>query len=500
MIPQSRYVDITSGVGGGAGVRQRDLILRAFTNNQLVPPASQIEFTSADDVLAYFGATSDEYLRAAFYFGFISKNITKPNKISFARWVDAAVAPKVFGGKTVKTLATFTAHANGSLLLTMGVDTHQINGIDLSACVSLAAVAAAVQVAIRAAGGAQFVGATVAYDATTNRFNLVGTVAAGAAMSVGVSAVGTDLGPLLEWTESTGAIINAGSAIETIAGVLAASAEANNNFASFIFTPALTANQIASAATWNDTQNEMYMYLPRIDAAGAAALSAALIALSGVGVTLAPLADEYPEMFPGMILAATDYAKRNSVQNYMFQQTDLTPSVLTNADANTYDGLRVNYYGRTQSAGQLIDFYQRGELMGGAQDATDMNVYANEIWLKDAVGAAILSLLLALAKVSANLSGRAQLIATISTVVQDAINNGVISVGKTLTTLQKLYITQLTGDERAWLRVQNGGYWLDCVMASYVTTDSRTEWKAVYTLIYSKDDTIRKVEGTHVLI
>ena len=27
-----------------------------------------------------------------------------------------------------------------------------------------------------------------------------------------------------------------------------------------------------------------------------------------------------------------------------------------------------------------------------------------------------------------------------------------------------------------------------------------TEWKAVYTLIYSKDDAIRKVEGSHVLI
>jgi hypothetical protein len=37
-------------------------------------------------------------------------------------------------------------------------------------------------------------------------------------------------------------------------------------------------------------------------------------------------------------------------------------------------------------------------------------------------------------------------------------------------------------------------------MQSYVTVDGRTEWKAVYTLIYSKDDTVRKVEGSHVLI
>jgi hypothetical protein len=40
--------------------------------------------------------------------------------------------------------------------------------------------------------------------------------------------------------------------------------------------------------------------------------------------------------------------------------------------------------------------------MGLATDPVDMNVYANEIWLKDAAGAAILSLLLSLGKVSAN--------------------------------------------------------------------------------------------------
>ena len=61
-------------------------------------------------------------------------------------------------------------------------------------------------------------------------------------------------------------------------------------------------------------------------------------------------------------------------------------------------------------------------------------------------------------------------------------------------------IGQLTGDENAWQQVARIGYWLDCVLQSYVTTDSRTEWKAVYTLIYSKDDAIRKVEGSHVLI
>lgn len=500
MIPFRRYVDITSGVGGGAGVRLRDLITRLFTTNELVPPGSQVEFADADAVGAYFGTASEEYKRAAFYFGFISKNITKPNKLSLARWANAAVAPKVWGNKVAKSLATFAAVANGSLSVTMGANTNAVTGIDLTGAASLAAVAALIQTALRAAPGAQFAAAVVAYDATSNRFNLTGGTVGAGAMDVGVSGVGTDLGPLLGWTAASGAILSPGSGVETVAACLGASAELSNNFGSFSFLPALTAEQVAEAATWNDTQNNAFMFLQRVAAADAATLAAAVEGISGVGLTLAPLAAEYPEMLPGMVLAATDYTRRNATQNYMYQQATLTPAVLTAADADTYDALRVNYYGRTQAAGQLIDFYQRGVLMGLATDAVDMNVYANEIWLKDAAGAALLSLLLSLGKVSANAVGRSQLIATLSTVVQAALSNGVVSVGKPLGITQKLYVGQITGDELAWQQVQNLGYWLDCVMQAYVTGDGRTEWKAVYTLVYSKDDTIRKVEGSHVLI
>lgn len=503
MIPMSRYVDITSGVGGGAGVRLRDLITRCFSNNELIPPASQVEFADADAVLAYFGSTSEEYKRAAFYFGFISKNITKPNKISFARWVDVAVAPKIWGNKTVKSLAVFTAIVNATLSLDLGSGIQTTAAFSLAGAANLAAVAALVQTAVRAvaAGGIAWTGAVVSYDAVTNRFNIVSGQAAGAgAIAVAVPGAGTDLAPVIGWTAASGAILNKGSAIETITTVLAASAELSNNFASFVFVPALTTAQITEAATWNDTKDNAFLYNAPCTAANAAALSAALIGFEGVSLTLSPLATEYPEMLPGMILAATDYSRRNSTQNFMFYQATLTPSVLDAASADLYDALRVNYYGRTQTAGQTIDFYQRGVCMGLATDPVDMNVYANELWLKDAAAAALMSLLLSLAKVSANAAGRGQIVAILASVIAQGVTNGTISVGKALSTVQKLYVAQITGQELAWQQVQNLGYWLDCTMQSYVTVDGRTEYKAVYTLVYSKDDTVRKVTGSHVLI
>ena len=79
------------------------------------------------------------------------------------------------------------------------------------------------------------------------------------------------------------------------------------------------------------------------------------------------------------------------------------------------------HIGRTQTAGQNIDFYQRGYLCGGATDPLDMGVYANEMWLKDAIAASVMTLLLSVAKISANTQGRAQLLAQIQSVIQQAL-------------------------------------------------------------------------------
>jgi hypothetical protein len=64
----SRYVDITSGVGGASVVAQRSLVARIFTSSSLVPPRSFVAFSTAEAVGDYFGTSSEEYLRAVFYF------------------------------------------------------------------------------------------------------------------------------------------------------------------------------------------------------------------------------------------------------------------------------------------------------------------------------------------------------------------------------------------------------------------------------------------------
>jgi len=495
-----RYVSITSGVGGGVGVRLRDLILRLFSTDVRVPVGTVIEMDNATDVGTYFGTTSPEYLRAVFYFGFISKLITAPKKISFGRWADVAAAGRIFGATKTLAVSQFTGITTGSLKLTLGAYTADVTGINFSSATTLSNVATILQTAIRAvvAGGADWTGATVTYNATANRFELVGGVVGPEAVAVAAAASGTPIAALLGWDAT--AVFSPGTAAVEPVDAFISSVEVSDNFGTFAFIGTLTQARAVAVATQNDTYNVRFIFTLPIAQADAATYYAALANIGGVATTLSPLSTEFPELLPAAILAATAYSKRNAVQNYMYQQASLTPSVSTNAVADTMDANRVNYYGRTQTAGQMIDFYQRGVMMGLAVDPVDMNTYANEMWFKDAAGAAIMSLLLSAARVSANVTGRSQLLAVLQNVIEQATFNGVISVGKDLNTTQKLYIGNLTGDDQAWQQVYRLGYWIDCVLQSYTTQDSRTEWKAVYTLIYSKDDCIRKVEGSHVLI
>jgi len=495
----SRYVAITSAVAATGGVPQRERIGRLFSEDTKVPTNAILEFTNAADVGAYFGTGSVEYARAADYFAFVSKSLTAPRKLSFARHARTASPARIFGAVPIGSLIAFQAVTAGTLSLTIGAQTASLTGLNFAAAVSLAGVASVLQTAIQAAVGAQFTTATVTYDAVAGAFNFVASSGQTAAADISVNAAAAgSVATLFGW--SLGAVFSPATPVQTITEALTASTAISNNFGSFAFvTTALTVDEAIEAATWNAALNVQFIFSARTTAANAVALSAAVIAKAGTAVTLAPLTTEYPEQLPMVILAATDYTRPGSVQNYMYQQGDLTPSVTTDTLADLYDPLRVNYYGQTQTAGQQISFYQRGVMMGGDTAPVDMNVYANEIWFKDAASTAILALLLALPRIPANADGRGQILAILQDPINLALFNGTISVGKTLTTAQRLYVTQVTGDPEAFQQVQSIGYWIDCTIEPR-TVDDRTEYVAVYTLVYGKDDTIRKVEGQHILV
>lgn len=503
-IPESKYVKITSGVGGAAAVQQRDLITRIFTQNILAPVGQVLNFTSANEVQAHFGSQSEEYKRAVFYFGWVSKNITAPQLLSFYRWAPSAVAPQIIG-KAPGLVSVFNTVTNGSLKITIGTVVKTITSLDFSTAVTLDDVASALTTAINAAAGVDGVmwsAATVIFNSALNAFVFTGgDTSTNDAISVSAPLAGDDISAASYLNWYAGTFSSGQSSSQTPDEALVASINVSTDFFSYLFMPVLSEVQMKTVAEVAATQDDLYLLLMPVAYDDTAAYAADLASVGGVALTLAPLASEYPEMVPGMIAAATNYNAPNSVQNYMYQQFNLTASVTDGTTAQTLDDRGINYYGQTQSNGQKISFYQDGVLTGAAvsTNITAMNVYANEAWLKSAAEAALLQLLLTLPKISANNFGRGQILAILQSVINLALANGVISVGSILSESQKLYITQISNDPNAWYQVQNNGYWVNVVIQTYVEA-SITKYKAVYTLIYKKDDVVSKIEGSHILI
>lgn len=500
----NKYVSITSAVGVAESIFPQDLGLRIITNNTLSPPQSILTFTNSAAVGAYFGTSSEEYKRAAFYFAWISKNFTLPDTLSFARFVDTAVAPMIFGGSLTATLSTFTAISNGSFTLQMGLETHTLTGLDFSGAGSFAAIAADLQVAIRAieVTDALWHTATVTYNSTANAFELVGGVTGTATISTTEGVTGTPVLALLGWGVGSGATLAYGAAVQSITDCLIAQDALSTNYGSFLFTYscALILTEIEAASTWNVGNGVTYQYHVATSIVNASTWSPALIGNLGTGLTIQGPTGEFHEMDPTMILAATDYTKSNAVQNYMYQIFNQTPTVTNTTTANTLDALRVNYYGQTQLNGQPINFYQRGYLMGPATSPQDMNTYGNEQWLKSAASAALISLQLAANQIPANSQGVVQVLGALQNVIDLALFNGTFSVSKPLSPAQISYITTITGDPAAYSQVQNAGYWVSCVIVPFVDSASTTEFAAKYIIVYSKDDVVRFISGTQVLI
>ena len=456
-ISSNKYVAITSGEGGAAATRARELLNRIFTINELVPTGSVLKFSDLDSVLDYFGSTSEEYKRASFYFGFVSKAIRSPQNISFARWADTDTSAQVFGAEA-GTLTELQAITAGAITVTLA-------GIDGAVVVDFSAAA-------------------------TNG------VADGVISITGLPSV---IG-LIGW-DSTATFSN-GIAEQTVTDVLSSSSDLTNDFGTYLFIPTLTIAQVEESAAWNITRNNEFQYHVPVIRADTQAYFDNLNGYGGTGVTLYDPAnvDEYPEMLECALLASQDFSKAGAAANTMYtQDSRLTATVDTTAESNALDAQRINYYGKTQEAGSEISFYQRGTLMGGATSPLKMGVYANEQWLKSDLKAGFFNMLLALQIVGADDAGKATGLAYIVDTVNRAITNGSIAQGKVLTTTQIQFINQVSGRDDAHYDVSSKGYWF-AIDISEEVNGGVTEYFLDYTLIYAKRDAIDKVVGRHILI
>lgn len=267
-----------------------------------------------------------------------------------------------------------------------------------------------------------------------------------------------------------------------------------------------TIAQLKAVAQENASKNYKYLFVVGVSTVDSrlgdidnstAGLQNIFTELSGIsGTHLCIGMDEYIAAIPMAITASVDYNKLGATVNMMFKQVGgEIAAVSDGTTADEYDALNVNYYGITQTNGTQLAFYQRGF----NADGLDTMVYFNEIWLKSQIATAFLNLATSVNKIPADNAGISMVRSVVMDAVNQAFNNGIITLKNSLTPSQRANILQLSGgDENSPTDVLTNGYWLDVVIQT--VGSSTTEYKAVYTLIYSKNDAIRFVQGYHELI
>lgn len=486
-ISQNKYINIVSAVGGGETVRQRELIARVFTENYLVPAGQIVEFsggsiTALQNVGDYFGTDSAEYKFATKYFQ-VNKKGTAPQKIGFAGYATAARSAQVIGKRNATTLSALQAITTGTLV----IGENSYSGINLSSATDLANVATLLTAVVTGDGYA------VTYDATNARF-VLSTVATGSEVDIDYPT-GT-VAEALGWTQGV-SILATGADATTPLDAVTETTELSNNFFSIYFLDiVLGTNDITAIAAWVSAQNVRYMLSLTVNPTNATTIQDLVKSYDGVALTL-DKHDADAGFMPMSRIASIDYTLANAALSMYYQQFNgVEPSVNTTSEANTYDAIRVNYYGATSQAGQDVSFYQNGVLQG---TINDMGVFANEAWLKDSFLTSLLNLRLGVDTLPANNTGVGLVLATLMDTVNLSLYNGVTLPGKTLNSTQKAYITQLTGDNDAWMKVQSNGYYLTADLVKYIENEVE-KYKVKFLYVYSKGDSINYVDGRDIMI
>lgn len=209
---------------------------------------------------------------------------------------------------------------------------------------------------------------------------------------------------------------------------------------------------------------------------------------------------------PMAILGSTDYSN-GQVVNFMFKQFgNEEPTVM---DDNTYSAFNqayVNFYGRTQTNGQTLDFYQRGF----NTDGTDTAVYCNEMWFKSVCETALFSLLMSRERLPANALGVDLVKLQVLEQCSAAIRNGMFMTKEPKETDMRVIreIIASTGGTDIFadsikIGVQSSGYSVYAYLTEATNPEKlgpSAEKVIVYYVFYGTADNVRYIKGNNVLL
>ena len=309
---------------------------------------------------------------------------------------------------------------------------------------------------------------TVSFDSVSGAFVITSGITG--TPSTAAFATGTLATPLL-LTSATGALLSQGAAETTPSAFMASVIAQNQNWASFFtaFDPdnGLGNTQKLAFAAWTNTTNNRYAYACW-DSDSAPTVS--LPATGSLGYLISPNANNYSgtilvsepsnlhhAAFISGWMASINFNALNGRANLCFRsQSGLVAGVSNLTAANNLLGNGYNYYGAYATAAQNWLFMYNGQISGPFLWADS---YADQIYMNAQFQLALVNLLTAANTIPYNSAGYALIAAACQGVINQALNNGTIRPGVTLSTTQAALINQAVG-ANVTATIQNQGWYL----------------------------------------
>lgn len=451
-IPASADVSIIPGVQGTGG---SPLVLNGMvgTLSTRVPIGTVMFYVGLQAVKSFFGVNSIEAQMAAIYFAGFTGATRLPQSLGFAQYNEAAVAGYLRSGPGL-TLAAIQA-LTGVLTLTVDGTPYTTASINLASATSFSNAATLIQAALVTAGAT---GVTCTYDAVLGEFVILsGTT--GAASNVGF-ATGSLAAPML-FTSATGAVLSPGAIAATPAGFIAMIQSQTLNWAGFAttFDPDNGASggpvKVAFAQAINAVSpagNEAFFYagedtdITLTEGAAPTSFPGLTAQLNGRYAIFTPATGYTYGLQAAFALgcaASTNWAQANGRITYKFRRSPLlTPAVTDLGIATNLDANGCNYYAAVATRNANFQ-YQRQGSVSGAWDW--MDEYVDQIYFNSQCQLALLTFAIGLNSMPYVDPTYALIRGALKTPIAEALNNGTIVKGVTLSSAQVQALIQATG-------------------------------------------------------
>ncbi len=474
-IPANTIVSIVPGVlsPGGNGLVMNGLVL---TQNLLMPTGTVLSFSSAQGVSDFFGPASAEYAYATIYFAGMVNGTQLPSSILFAPYNAAARAAWLQSGSLANVPLTTLQGYTGTLTITVNGTALTSTAITLTG-LTQSAMATAIQAAFTSPPF------SVTWDAVQSAF-IFTTTATGATETI-TYITGT-LAADLYLTQATGATLSQGAAADTPSSAMSNVVAVSQNWATMSYLTEPTISDKQAFAEWFSTSTESYLgviwdsdplasTLNPTEPFGVVAITNKYNGVMAIGGdpaagNLSTLCLNVAAFVQGMI-ASINFSAKNGRISLAGKSANASVAVLpTCANLQTYQNLIANgysCYGAFASRNQGFTFFSNGNMPGSFPW---VDQYIDQIWLNAQLEAALLNLYTTVTDIPYDPTGygliRSSLVGQPSSgtgpnfngPINNALNNGVIQAGVTLTASQAAAVNSAAGANVAPIIQTNGWY------------------------------------------